>query len=418
MADKDVRRAWQGGLMPWQTTSTVEARKSFIEAYLEEEETFTELCQRFGISRQSGYKWVERFEDGGQAALDDRSRRPLTNSRSIAPSVVELIVAMRKKRPRWGPRKLLVVLEREYPDVGFPVASTVGEILHAKGLVSARRRRSPTVGYGPKLSDYAAPNAVWCADFKGHFLVGDRYCSPLTITDGSSRYLIRCEALPSTVARPVQNIFIEAFTEFGLPVAIRTDNGPPFASVAIGGLSPLAVWWIQLGILPERIYPGRPDQNGRHERMHRTLKAETAKPPQRTFSAQQRAFNAFRDDYNYQRPHEAIGQKVPAELYTTSRRRYTGELRDPKYPSTFTVHRAYSNGVISFNQTQWYLSHSLADQLIGVESVEDGCWKVHFGPITLGLIDLRGTVKKNSRRFGRLVRLPTDPRRRRPKPRR
>jgi putative transposase len=418
MGNRTVRPGWQGGLMPWQTTSTVEARKSFVEAYLDEEETFTDLCQRFGISRKNGYKWVERYEDGGQAALEDRSRRPETNSRAIAPAVVELIVAMRKKRPRWGPRKLLVVLGRDYPDVEFPVASTVGEILRAKGLVSPRRRRAPTVGYGPKLSEYSEPNAVWCADFKGHFLVGTRQCHPLTITDGFSRYLLRCEALSGTVSRPVRNVFIETFTEFGLPVAIRTDNGPPFASVAAGGLSALAVWWIQLGILPERIYPGRPDQNGRHERMHRTLKAETAKPAQRTFTAQQDAFDAFKEEYNHHRPHEAIGQRVPADLYARPRRKYTGELRDPKYPSTFDLCRAYPNGVISFNQTQWYLSSCLADQLIGIETIENGCWKIHFGPIALGLIDLRGTVNKNHRSFGRLVRLPTDPRRRRPKRRR
>jgi transposase InsO family protein len=260
--------------------------------------------------------------------------------------------------------------------IEFPVANTVGSLLRAKGLVTKRRRRAPSVGYGPKLSDFDGPNSVWCADFKGHFLVAGRHCHPLTISDGYSRLLLRCTGLRQTLHAPVQEIF----DEFGLPNVVRTDNGPPFASVTTGGLSRLAVWWIQLGILPERILPGHPEQNGRHERMHRTLKAETARPAASSFAAQQRAFDSFKHEYNYERPHEALGQVEPAKHYGPSLRHYPQKLDDPIYPRHFTTQRAYPNGVISVGQTQWYLSGCLANQLIGLEALADGCWRVCFGP--------------------------------------
>ncbi len=400
--------------MPWKETGPVEERLKFIAAYLESDDPFVELCEEFGISRQNGYKWVKRYEEGGPGALAEGSRRPLTNSRAIRAPVVELLVAMRKKRPRWGPRKLLAVLGREYPEVDFPVASTVGAILRTKGLVTQRRRRPPSTGSGGKLGGYDGPNAVWCADFKGQFFVGGRYCWPLTISDGFSRYLLRCVALRHTLSANVRSVFVDAFREFGLPDAIRTDNGPPFVSLTTGGLSHLAVWWILLGIHPQRILPGHPEQNGRHERMHRTLKAETAMPPAPTLKAQQSVFETFIDDYNHHRPHEALGQVPPAAFYRPSRRKYTGQLRDPEYPSHFDVRRAYPNGVISFAATQWYLSGCLADRRVGLEPIADGCWRVHFGPVALGVIDLRRAVKRNTRNFGLLLPLPNTRRRRRP----
>ena len=398
--------------MPWKQTDPVKERVRFIETWQDSDDSFSDLCVQFGISRQKCYKWVERFEAGGLAALEDQSRRPLTNSRAVLHSTVELIVALRKERPRWGPKKILAVLERDYPRIEFPVASTVGAILKANGLVTKRRRRPSTASH-ETLGGYDSPNAVWCADFKGEFLVGSRYCHPLTISDGYSRYVLGCIGLRRTLHDVVKRAFIEVFEEHGLPDAIRTDNGPPFVSVTVGGLSRLAVWWTLLGVRPERILPGRPDQNGRHERMHRTLKAETAKPPKTTFLAQQRAFDEFRDDYNHRRPHEALGQQTPASLYVRSRREYTGELVDPEYPSHFHIQRAYPNGVITFGQTQWYLSNCLANQRIGIESIEDGCWRVHFGSVPLGLIDLRRAVNRNARRFGLLVKLPSEQRRRR-----
>lgn len=398
--------------MPWTETAPWNERVKFITALLERDESFSEQCARFGISRQNGYKWLARYEEGGLEALADRSRRPHTNSRAIAPSVVQLIIELRTKRPSWGPRKLLTVLERDYPKLSFPVASTVGSVLVTHGLVGRRRRRASAVGYGPKLSEFTGPNAVWCADFKGQFLVGRQYCHPLTITDGYSRYLLNCTGLQRTLHSPVQDTFDVTFREYGLPRVIRTDNGPPFASVTTGGLSRLAVWLIQLGIKPERIVPGHPEQNGRHERMHRTLKAETAKPPMTTFAAQQRAFDSFVDDYNNVRPHEALGQQVPAEWYTPSRRRYPRELEDPEYPKHFATQRAYPNGVITVGKTQWYLSGCLANQLVGLDPLDDGCWRVCFGPVTLGLLDTRGAIRRSQRNFGLLARMPDDARKR------
>jgi len=398
--------------MPWKETGPWNERVRFIAAVEESGDSITDVAERFGISRQKGHKWLARYADGGIDALADRTRRPHTNSRAIDPSVVELVLELRRSRPRWGPRKLLAVLERDYPRIEFPVASTVGDILKRHGLVQKRRARAASPGYGPKLSELTRPNAVWCADFKGQFLVGDRYCHPLTITDGYSRYLLCCYGLTRTLHEPVKAAFERTFREFGLPAVIRTDNGPPFASVTTGGLSWLAVWWIQLGIRPERIMPGHPEQNGRHERMHRTLKAETAKPAQKNHAAQQRVFDRFAEEYNEERPHEALGQQTPASWYSASRRQYPRELQDPRYPTNYVTQRAYKNGVISVGKTQWYLSGCLANQLVGLEPLDDGCWRVCFGPLTLGLLDTRRTARRNTRNFGLLARMPNDARRR------
>lgn len=379
-------------------------RVKFIASHLEAEDTFTELCERFGISRKQGYKWVERYEEDGVEGLADRSRAPHTHPLAVSEPLVERIVAARKRHPRWGPRKLLVVLKRQHPGLAFPVASTVGDILRKRGLVGRRRRIRRSEPYGERLGDYTMPNAVWCADFKGHFAVDGQRCYPLTISDGFSRYLLCCEAMKHSLSDPVQRVFEATFREYGLPVAIRTDNGPPFSTLAAGGLSRLAVWWIRLGIRPERILPGRPDQNGRHERMHRTLKAETAKPPRASFRAQQRAFDLFRDEYNDERPHEALGQAVPTSLYQPSLKPLPSKLPELEYPDHFRLERAYSNGIISWLSTQWYLSHCLEGELVGLEEVDDGRWKVHFGPIALGILDARNARSRGSRTFGRLVR--------------
>ena len=259
-----------------------------------------------------------------------------------------------------------------------------------------------------------APNSVWCADFKGHFGIGGDRCYPLTISDGFSRYLLRCQALRRPLFRCVRPVFESAFREYGLPRAIRTDNGPPFSSLAPGGLSQLAVWWVRLGIRPERIMPGRPDQNGRHERMHSTLKAETAKPPRSSFQAQQRAFDRFQIEYNQVRPHEALGQEVPAYFYRRSSRRHSGYLTHMQYPDHFETRRAYPNGVISFGATQWYVSACVAGQRIGLEPIEGGSYRVYFGSIALGLMDPRRFDERRERQFGRLIPIGEDSPRRRP----
>jgi transposase InsO family protein len=390
--------------MPWRKTKPMNERVKFIAGYLEGEATFTELCEQFEVSRKTGYKWVERYDAGGVRALVDRSRAPRSHPQAVADTVVAAIVAARRKHPRWGPKKLLVVVRRQQPELVLPVASTVGDILRRHGLVGKRRRVRRSSPYGDRLGGYDAPNAVWCADFKGHFPVDDERCHPLTITDGFSRYLLRCQALRRPLSDPARRIFESAFQEFGLPSAIRTDNGAPFSTLAPGGLSRLAVWWIRLGIRPERILPGRPDQNGRHERMHSTLKADTAKPPRSSFRAQQRAFDTFRHEYNHVRPHEALGQATPGSFYRPSLRPFPHQLPDPDYPPHFRLARSYCNGVISFLGDQWYLSNCLAGEMVGLEEVDNDCWKVHFGPVELGIIDARTAKRRGGRHFGVLVR--------------
>lgn len=379
-------------------------RVMFIADYLQDDEPFSELCARARISRKTGYKWVERYQVLGVKGLVDRSRAPLSRPHTVPATVVEKIVAVRRRHPRWGPRKLLVVLRRQEPTSVWPAVSTVGEILKHQGLVRRRRRRRYSAPYADRLADYAAPNAIWCADFKGHFPVADVRCHPLTIMDGFSRYLLRCEPLRRPLSAPVQKVFESTFREYGLPQTIRTDNGPPFSTLAPGGLSRLAVWWIRLGIRPERIVPGRPDQNGRHERMHSTLKAETARPPRSSWRAQQRSFQAFRQEYNHERPHEALAYATPASQYQPSLRPYPRQLPHPEYPAHFHVERTYPNGVISFRGTQWYLSSCLAGELVGLEELDGDRWAVYFGPIQLGILDVQNAKERGSRSFAVLVR--------------
>jgi putative transposase len=380
-------------------------RVKFIAAYLADEESFSYICDRFQISRKTGYKWVERYGEGGVESLGDKSRAPLHHPNVVTKDVERLVLGAREKHPHWGPRKLLVVLQRKNPELSLPAASTVGQILKRRGLIKRRRRRVYSAPNGSDLGEYAAPNSIWCADFKGHFPVGGMRCNPLTISDGFSRYLIRCEGLRRPLHSCVKPVFEAAFREYGLPDAIRTDNGAPFSTLAPGGISRLALWWIRLGIRPERIMPGRPDQNGRHERMHRTLKAEAATPPRSSFTSQQRAFNNFREEYNKVRPHESLDQKTPASIYHRSNRPFPKKLPDIEYPAHFEVLKSYPNGVISFRHTQWLISGVLKSEWVGLEEVSDGRWKVYYGPIPLGILDLRLSKERRDRNFGRLVRL-------------
>lgn len=396
--------------MPWHKTNPMNERVRFISSYLEGEEPFVELCELFGISPKTGYKWLKRYESEGVEGMVERSRAPHAHPNAVAPNLVMEILKARNKHPRWGPRKLLVILQRQYPELVFPATSTIGEILRRNGLIVGRRKRRRSSPYGERLRSYDSPNSVWCADFKGHFPVNGKYCYPLTISDGYSRYLLACTAQSSPRHAPTRRAFERVFREFGIPDAIRTDNGSPFSSLAAGGLSRLAVWWIRLGIHPERIMPGRPDQNGRHERMHETLKAETARPPRTNFRNQQKAFDLFRYEYNEVRPHEALGQEVPASLYQPSNRPYPSRVPEPEYPDHFHIARAYPNGVISFGGVQWYLTPVLAGELVGLEPLPDHRWKFFFGTIPLGIADLQNVKKRQCRNFGRLVPTEQDPR--------
>ena len=308
--------------MPWKDTRVMDERIQFIAAVQTDPRgNFTRLCERFGISRAKGYKWVARYEQHGPGGLEDLPPRARSCPHKTGDEVIDRVVAERKAHPFDGPKKL----RRRMLDRGVevvPAASTIGEILAQRGLIRPRRSRL-RVPPSPNLLDPCAePNDVWCIDFKGHFQLGDKCrCDPFTVTDAATRYLLKCEAVEDTREGAVRKELERAFEEFGLPKKIRSDNGPPFASKALGGLSRLSVWWIQLGVLPERIEPGKPQQNGRHERMHKTLKEHTASPPRASMIEQQRAFDLFRRDYNDERPHEALGQTPPARHYEPSRQR-------------------------------------------------------------------------------------------------
>lgn len=352
-----------------------------------------ELCQTYGVSRKTGYKWLERYRQQGPAGLVNRSRRPHGCSHETLSCVVEALVDARRLHPSWGAKKLLWLVGKRHPRWPLPSRATVCNILERHGLVQAPRRRRLLGHPGKPSSIIAQPNDVWSADFKGHFRTRDGlYCYPLTVTDGFSRYLLACQALASTSLKGAQPVFERVFREFGLPSVIRTDNGVPFATQAIARLSELSVWWIRLGIFPELIEPASPQQNGRHERMHRTLKAETTRPAAGNLRAQQRRFNDFIRLFNYERPHEALGQKPPGTVYATSPRPFPNKLPALEYPPHFELRLVSRNGGIRWRRQWVNVSHTLSGQYVGLEEVDDALWTVYFGSVELGRFHERELV--------------------------
>ena len=377
--------------MPWKETCTVEEREAFIEAAKAKSMPFCDVCAAYGIVPKTGYKWLERYHQGGVAALKDRSRAPKRVPWALSRDMAKKLIALREKRPKWGPRKILGYLETHESGLELPAASTVGELFKREGLVKSKRRRRWPAGATPTgLVEPKAPNDCWGVDFKGQFVVDHEYCYPLTTSDLFSRFLLGCTALRSTATLGVWPIFERLFREYGLPGAIRSDNGVPFSSIALGGLSALAVWWVRLGIRLERIPPGQPQHNGRHERMHKTMKAEACKPPEATMPAQQRRFDAFRLDFNIDRPHEALGNEAPAAVYEPSQRCYPSKLPELEYPGQFALRRVRHDGSIKLLRQELYLSEPLAGEIVGLEEMDDQLWHLHFGPIFLGILDGRG----------------------------
>lgn len=306
--------------MPWIHTDPMTERAKFVLAYEEGLFSMTELCQRFGVSRPTGYKWLGRYREEGLPALADRSRAPKRCPHQTPPEIEALLIACRKKHPRWGPKKLLAYLQRRHPDLALPAASTIGAILKRHGLTQPRRPWRSVRHPGASSLETTAPNQVWTADFKGQFKTLDGvYCYPLTLCDAHSRFVLRVEALLSVKQKGAFPVFEHLFRKRGLPKAIRTDNGVPFATQALCGLSRLSVWWIKLSVDHQRIEPGRPQQNGRHERMHRTLKAETTRPSEKNRFEQQGRFDRFQREFNRERPHEALSGDVPASSYEASK---------------------------------------------------------------------------------------------------
>jgi transposase InsO family protein len=365
-------------------------RVQFIAAFDSCQYSMTELCERFGISRKTGYKWADRYDHEGIEGLKDRSRAPRRCPQGTPEEIQEKLLDLRRSHPTWGPRKLLAWLKKREPETAWPAASTAGGLLKRYGLVEERRRSRrlwPTSGRPSVQAE--APNQVWTCDFKGQFRTGDgRLCYPLTVADGFSRFLLGLQGLDSVAGSQAWPVFERLFREYGLPEAIRSDNGSPFASAkALARLTYLSVRWVKLGIRLDRIEPGHPEQNGRHERMHRTLKRETARPPAASRSAQQERFDQFRSLYNEERPHEALGQQPPAQFYRCSSRPYPSKISEPEYPGHFEVRWVRPNGGIKWQGEFLFLSEALSGERVGLEETADGIWSLYFGSLLLARFD-------------------------------
>jgi putative transposase len=372
--------------MGWKETCAMDERKRFVLA-VENGGTISSVCREFNVSRKTAYKWLDRYEAEGMEGLADHSRAPRHRPHTVAPEVAEACLSVRRAHKTWGPVKVRAYLEQEVPGITWPAASTIGELFDREGLTVKRRlrRRSPpsTAPFG----HCGAANDVWCIDFKGWFLTQDgSRCEPLTLSDAYSRYLLRCQALERCDTEHVWPVLEAAFREFGLPRALRSDNGAPFASRGAGGLSRMAVKVIKAGVLPERIAPGKPQQNGRHERMHLTLLQDTANPPARSLRAQLQRFKSFQHMYNQERPHAALGNARPAQHYAASSRRFDGILREPDYGPDHEVRRVRSNGEIKWGGSSIFISEALVGEPVGLVEIEDAGHAAFYGPVLLGVI--------------------------------
>jgi len=352
--------------------------------------SITELSVIYGVSRKTIYKWTKRYDRLGQDGLKEICRAPVNHPNQTDEEIIGRLVEAKLLHMTWVAKKLLDFLRLRQPHIYLKAAATTEKWLKRRGLVKARRLRKRTPAYGEPFLACDAPNRVWSADYKGQFKTGDgRWCYPLTITDNMSRYLLTCKGLYSPCHADTRPWFEQAFREFGLPEAIRTDNGTPFAGRGVTGLSRLSVWWIKLGIRPERIASGKPQQNGRHERMHRTLKQDTAKPPKPDMDRQQVRFDEFRQEYNYERPHEALNQKTPARFYKPSPRRFPERIREPEYDHGVEVRTVHHQGEIRFKKNHYFLSELLAGAQVGFVEAGDGKYEIRFGFHPIGILDLR-----------------------------
>jgi len=389
--------------MPWSQTTPMHERTLFIADHLRGTHSVVELCAEYGVSRKTGYQWIDRYIRRGPAGLEDRSRRPRSAPNATAPIVVDALLELRGRHPTWGAKKLLVVLHRRQPSWQLPKRSAVCNLLKRQGLILRRTPRRVIGHPGKPNTLIVAPNQIWCADFKGQFRMGNgRYCYPLTITDGYSRFLLGCQGLTSTAVAGAKPVFSRLFREFGLPRFIRTDNGVPFATNTLARLSRLSAWWVRLGVLPQLIEPGKPQQNGRHERMHRTLKAEATRPPSAAMRSQQQRFDRFRAEFNEVRPHEALEMRTPAALYQPSPRSMPARLPPLEYPDRFEVRYVSANGGIRWNCAWVNVSTVCVGEYVGLEEIDDGVWNVYFGALKLGRLLERKMKIEDA--YGRLYR--------------
>lgn len=376
--------------MPWMETCPVKERMRFVVALESGLYSMSEACERFGISRVTGYKWWKRFNDGDEV-LQDRSRRPKSSPGRTDEEIERLVIELRKSHPSWGPEKLLDVLSQRHRNVELPARSTTAAILKREGLIKKPRVRRNHHHPGQPFVETHEANDLWTADYKGEFKTLDgRYCYPLTIADQETRYLIASEGLLSTRSRWARPVFEKAFREYGMPRAILTDNGPPFAVWnALCGLSALGVWWIQLGIRQYRIEPGKPQQNGRHERMHRTMKAEATRPPGADIRDQRKKLEAFRQEFNEVRPHQALGNKRPAEVWRPSPRPYPTKTRKPEYAAHYEKRRVTSVGHIAFKRRMIFLSSNLLGETVALEEIDEGIWSIYYYDVLIARLDER-----------------------------
>lgn len=368
----------------------MEEKMRFVAEYEQGEQTMTDLCHRYQISRETGYVWLRRYRTTGVLGLCERDRAAFRHPNQTPEAMERTVLELRQAHMRWGPRKLKRILERDDPGPPWPAASTIGAMLKREGLVVPRRKRSRTPPYTQPLAHAEGPNRVWCADFKGWFRTanGERI-EPLTISDAYSRYLLRCQPVRKTDTECVRAIFEATFREYGVPEAIRTDNGVPFASRAVSGLSRLAVWWMKLGIAPERIAPGHPEQNGRHERMHRTLKQEAVTPPAADRRSQQRMLDHFRQEYNQVRPHEALQMRTPASVYVSSVRSYPARMTEVEYPGTMAVRKVQQHGHFRWNKQEVFVSEVLWGERIGLLAEDDRWFTIYFARFPIARLDSR-----------------------------
>lgn len=368
--------------MPWKETNAMEQRVNFITAWLPQRNTITQLCEQFNISRPTAYKWIERYKQVGFEGLSELSRRPLHSPNATPQWIVNWVINERLKRPDWGAKKILDLFARTFPEVKRPADSTGDLILQRAGLVIPRKRKRRISADTLPFGDCEHPNQVWCVDFKGEFALGNKQrCYPLTVSDLFSCHLFACEGFSSTKADNVFRVFERLFHEFGLPWTIRSDNGSPFASTALGGISRVSKWWIDLGIRPQRIQPSHPEQNGRHERMHRSLKSALLKRPdsiKHTLAEQQAVFNHFRQEYNEERSHEGLDRQRPADVYRASERIYTGKIEPYEYDKHGIIRRVKGSGEIKWQGKSYYLSQVLAHEPVAFELYGDGIWRIYY----------------------------------------
>jgi transposase InsO family protein len=386
----------------WKESSVMNERMKMIQEYESGDYSISELAEQYEVSRKTIYKWLDRYEGSGWEGLKDQSRAPRTHPNAVKGSIQRQLLQLKADKPLWGAPKLRHKLLGQIGPEHCPAESTISEILRRHGLSARRGRARRAVPSEQPLAHCQRANQVWCADFKGWFRTSNgQKCTPLTISDAHSRYLLCCQGLgEETGFVSVKPLFIQTFREHGLPQAMRTDNGAPFASVGLGGLSPLSVWWVRLGIGVERIEPGAPQQNGRHERMHRTLKEATAQPPARHLHAQQERFDDFRREYNEERPHEALSQQTPASVYEPSAKEYPEKLPKPRgYPDDWEKRRVRKGGQIKWKGQDIRLSNALWGQDIGLEPVGEGLWAVHFETLRLGTLDERKGRLERCRRL-------------------